>query len=364
MACFCRVNILEKLTFDQLVSVSEPKRVMRAKTVRGPPLDLEAYDDSVYYIFNFKSFPSTTGKRHKGYIKFFKPKSQKPLEKIECLVDCTCPDFRYRWAWANKQRGSSVVGAKSMNQSLNRAPRITNPRNRPGLCKHLLAMRDFVYGQYEEFDGQLPDASKKIERIVKNVQSQTTQTGKPVVINKPDAKKNADQAKKKPVNEPAKPAPKDAKGTKPQTPPVPAPGKPGVPADKLPKLSIPSSPVSGKIKPSKDAPPPEDKKKVPKPGSGSGTAFLDRRFNRVESVIRDVNSATFKEILEEVDEVEVDEEASEALEILREIRDMIRSFTSEEEAAEANPPAEDAVADVDLPPPGGPGGGAPEEVPA
>lgn len=337
MACLCEVkSLLERLTFDQLVSVSEPKRVMRAKTVRGPPLDVEAYDDSVYYIFNFKSFPSTTGKRHKGFIKFFKPSKQKPLEKIECLVDCTCPDFRYRWAWANKQRGSSVVGAKSMNQALNRAPRITNPKARPGLCKHVLALRDFVYGQYEEFDGQLPDASKKIERIVKNVQAQTA-SGKPVVINKPD-----DKGKK--------PDLKQAK----QTPP-----KPDAAPQKQPKMVVPSSPVAAKVKPTKEPPKPEDEKKLPKPGSGSGTAFLDRRFNRVESVFNHVNSATFKAILAEVEDVEVDQEASEALDILREIRDLIRSFVGDEEKAEGNPDeggsGPDAPA-VDLP--------APDEAPA
>lgn len=351
MACLCSVkSLLERLTFDQLVSVSEPKRVMRAKTVRGPPLDVEAYDDSVYYVFNFKSFPSTTGKRHKGFIKFFKPKTQKPLEKIECLVDCTCPDFRYRWAWANKQRGSSVVGAKSMNQALNRAPRITNPRARPGLCKHVLALRDFVYGQYEEFDGTLPDASKKIERIVKNVQNKQAETGKPVVINKDDEKK---AGKGKPEEKPAeKPADKAAAPSKitPQPP------------TKTPKMTVPVNPVVGKTKTGNNRADPKDKK-APKPDSGSGTAFLDRRFGRVESVVTDVNSATFKEILSEVEDVEVDEEASEALEILREIRDLLRTFATEDEAEEGKPPAEDAPgdepgADLPAPPP------APEGAPA
>jgi len=339
MACLCSVkSLLERLTFDQLVSVSEPKRVMRAKTVRGPPLDVEAYDDSVYYVFNFKSFPSTTGKRHKGFIKFFKPKSQKPLEKIECLVDCTCPDFRYRWAWANKQRGSSVVGLKSMNQALNRAPRITNPRSRPGLCKHVLALRDFVYGQYEEFDGKLPDASKKIERIVKNVQDTQAKTGKPVVINNDDKKKDD---KTKPATKPGEKSP------------VPAAKTPPPPPAKTPKMTVPVNPVADKTKTGNNRPDPKDKK-APKAGSGSGTAFLDRRFGRVESVVTDVNSAIFKEILSEVEDVEVDEEASEALEILREIRDLLRTFATEDEAAEGKPPAEEEGAPepgADLPPP-------------
>ena len=113
--CLC-----ERLTFDNLFRVSEPKRVYRSFTVRGPPLEIDQYQDTVYYIFNFKANPSTTGLRHRGYIKFFKPKSKNPkdvpLQHLECLVDCECPDFRYRWAWANKQRQSSVVGPSSLNE--------------------------------------------------------------------------------------------------------------------------------------------------------------------------------------------------------------------------------------------------------
>lgn len=45
-----------------------------------------------------------------------------------------CPDYRYRWAWSNKQRQSSVVGPQSLNQAWNKAPRKTNPSGAPGLC--------------------------------------------------------------------------------------------------------------------------------------------------------------------------------------------------------------------------------------
>jgi hypothetical protein len=139
--CLC-----EALSFAQLFNLSEPKRIVRSNTVKGPPLDVKAFDDAQYHIFNFKSNPSTTGLRHHGYIKFNKPKKTEALTEIPCLVDCTCQDYRYRWAWTNKQRGASKVGAGSMNQALNRAPRITNPTNRPGLCKHILALKNYLQG--------------------------------------------------------------------------------------------------------------------------------------------------------------------------------------------------------------------------
>lgn len=164
-------QLCERLTFDKLFRISDPKRVYRSYTVHGPPLEMDSYQDSVYYCFNFKSSPSTTGLRHRGYIKFFKPlrKNPKdvPLQHLECLVDCMCPDFKFRWAWANKQRGSSTVGPKSLNQAINRAPRKTNPTGKPGLCKHILAARQYIYGLIDAFDSDEPDTAEKLNKLTK-----------------------------------------------------------------------------------------------------------------------------------------------------------------------------------------------------
>lgn len=159
----------EHMSFDQLFRISDPKRVARSFTVKGPPLDIDTTQDALFYVFNFKSSPSTTGLRHKGYVKFLKPRRQnpnQPLQDINCSVDCTCPDYRYRWAWSNKQRRASQVGPQSLNQALNRAPRITNPGNRPGLCKHILAMREYIYGMLSSFPGDAP-ISKKLDKLTR-----------------------------------------------------------------------------------------------------------------------------------------------------------------------------------------------------
>jgi len=137
--------LCEKLSFRQLLAYSEPKRKQRARNVRGPSLKLETGDDSNYYMFNFRGYPSTTGQRHVGYVRFLKPKNpDTPLKDIDCEVDCDCPDFKYRFAWSNKQRGAAKVGPGSYNKAFNRAPRITNPTNQPGLCKHLIAVKDYL----------------------------------------------------------------------------------------------------------------------------------------------------------------------------------------------------------------------------
>lgn len=158
----------ERLTYDKLFRISEPKRVRRSLTVRGPPLEIEGGQNAETFFFNFKSNPSTTGLRHKGYVKFFKPRRRGvPLQRVECLVDCTCPDYKFRWAWANKQRGSGRVGPQSLNQAWNQAPRITNPGSRPGLCKHILAARDFIYGLVSKFEPGTPDTTDKLDRLTR-----------------------------------------------------------------------------------------------------------------------------------------------------------------------------------------------------
>ena len=171
-----KLYLAERLTFDKLFRMSEPKRVLRSNTVHGPPLEIDSYQDVVYYCFNFKANPSTTGLRHRGYVKFFKPPNprQKPLQHLECLVDCTCPDYRYRWAWTNKQRGSGVVGTNSLNQAWNRAPRRTNPKGKSGLCKHILAARSYIYGLISSFPGDEPDTAEKLNKLTKYAKKRWT----------------------------------------------------------------------------------------------------------------------------------------------------------------------------------------------
>lgn len=176
------ILLQEEMSFSELLAASEPKRILRSKTVRGPNLDIEAFDSSMYYWFNFKAFPSTEKKRHKGYIKFVKPRNpDTPLERVQCVVDCDCKDYRYRWAWANKQRRASKVGSGSLNQSLNRAPRITNPTARPGLCKHLITLRDYIYGQDSRFvPSDEPEDSERLRKLTAVAHVTVGSDGRPV----------------------------------------------------------------------------------------------------------------------------------------------------------------------------------------
>ena len=161
-----RQYLCERMTYNQLLKLTTPARRERAKHVRGPSLKLETSAGSNYYHFNFRGYPSTTGHRHVGYVRFLKPPNpDTPLGDVNCEVDCTCEDMKYRWAWANKQRQAGLVGPGSYNKSINRAPRITNPKGRPGLCKHCAAVGAYlgalVYKMPEELS-----APERLGRLV------------------------------------------------------------------------------------------------------------------------------------------------------------------------------------------------------
>jgi hypothetical protein len=286
---------MPRLTFDRLFQVSDPKRVTRSFDVKGPPLDIDAYRDSVYYAFNFKShITNTTGLRHRGYVKFFRPRSNvpTPLQHLPCIVDCTCPDYRYRWAWANKQRGSGVVGPRSMNQSLNRAPRITNPQARPGLCKHILAVRDYIYGLLSRFEGDEPDTSYKLDKLLKYASKRWADfPGQMAAAREREAlfRRNAQRrnvAGPPPVPAPEPAAPAEVPGEAPELPPeveLPVPPVPQQPQAQ-PPLAVPPEerrrqrewPGQPPV-PSLPAGPQKAKSRV---ATGGYDTEAERRFNR------------------------------------------------------------------------------------
>ena len=290
------IYLCERLTFDKLFRISDPKRVYRSFTVRGPPLEIDSYQDAIYYAFNFKSNPSTTGLRHRGYIKFFKPLRRNPrdvpLQHLECLVDCMCPDFRYRWAWANKQRGSSRVGPDSLNQAWNRAPRITNPSGRPGLCKHILAARGYIYSLLSSFPSDRPDTAEKLNKLTKIATRRWTDfegamaaaKEREQVLLQRRAQRNVGIMPPPivpvapPGRKPAPPPPPKKPGVPPPPSKPPKPPKPGQPP--LPPEEEPLPPMEPKgspLKPVKTSKPPTPKKPLSTKGQAKPKRVLGNR---------------------------------------------------------------------------------------
>jgi hypothetical protein len=252
------VLLQEKLTYDQLFRMSEPKRWNRSLTVKMPPLEMQQFQTGHQwcfdYYFNAKAKPSTTGLRHRGMIRFIKPKDagkkNTPLSKLHVEIDCQCPDYRYRWAYMNHQRGAGPIGPDSLNQCINKAPKKTNPHGLSGMCKHILATRDYIYGQLTGFPEDLPD-TEKLDRLTKRATKRwlnfddemRAAKERSAKIAMAKARRNIgvppkDQNKPlaKPAIEPAPPLPPDIETTEPAEPAKPTaqtPEIPGVPPEQF-----------------------------------------------------------------------------------------------------------------------------------
>lgn len=148
--------LCERMTFNQLLSASGNKqdnsRMDRAKHVNARSVRVTTIDENEAWTFSYKSqgHHSTTGDRHHGYVRFFKDNVRKNerASDIECMVDCDCPDYKYRWAYNNARAGASITGNSSWNGNNGKPPR---PREQggvgnlgEGLCKHLIALGKFL----------------------------------------------------------------------------------------------------------------------------------------------------------------------------------------------------------------------------
>ena len=243
-----------------------------------------------------------------------------------------CPDYRYRWAWANHQKKAGPIGKNSLNQCISRAPRKTNPQGIPGLCKHILATRDFIYGllygfpedmgpsdrldrltkhatkRWINFDAEMAAARERDAKIAaakarRNIglppQRQNRLASKLAAVMPPELTgipmepwirppPSPQELKAKYGKAPAAPkAPQAPKGPK---APAPAPPPPGQRRRELP----PAAPVKKiPIKPAKAAEKPA--KKAAAPGEIKGLTpgqFLGRRFLKTEGVDSMTNMKT------------------------------------------------------------------------
>ncbi len=140
--------LTERMSFRDLFNASDPARIERSDDVRviSKPMDVDSIDQTETWIFSYKSYPSTTGYRWKGNIKFFKENisGQESASDIDCMVDCECFDYRYRYAYANAKQDASTIGPNSLNRCINSPPIKMNPGENPGLCKHLLALGEYL----------------------------------------------------------------------------------------------------------------------------------------------------------------------------------------------------------------------------
>lgn len=133
-------------------------RIERAGTVRVKSRPVSVDDGRESWNFSYKSNPSTTGNRWHGFIQFLKGDMNDGdnAQELECLVNCDCPDYKYVWAYSNKENDAGFTGqpyndnngrpwlASSLPSPEHPTDRRTNPNKIPGLCKHLIALAGYL----------------------------------------------------------------------------------------------------------------------------------------------------------------------------------------------------------------------------
>lgn len=196
-----REVLSETMTFNQLLGSSDQGRARRSTHVSSKSVRVTTIDEDEAWTFSYKSqgSHSTTGKRWHGYVRFLKDNVAKnqTAANVECMVDCDCPDYKYRFAYNNARAGAGITGAQSWNGNNGNPPR---PREQGGvgdygngLCKHLISLGRFLQTEVEPDQPQEPEKPEP--------------TAQPQQPTKPQPKP---QAKPEPKPEPQQPEPKVA----------------------------------------------------------------------------------------------------------------------------------------------------------
>lgn len=188
--------LMERMSFRQLFAGSEGGRKERgAHDVDPKSSAVTATDDGEAWTFNYKSHPSTTGQRWHGFVQFFKEdvSGKDNAMDLECMVDCDCPDYRYRYAYNNKQADVGWTGNnpnwKYSNQNNGRKWR---PRSQGGvgdygvgMCKHLCSLSEYLKTVIEPEAPQpddkppMPEPKKPVDKRPVAQKAPTTAAPKP-----------------------------------------------------------------------------------------------------------------------------------------------------------------------------------------
>ena len=101
----------ENMTYDELLQLTaktprspedDTNRIDRSKTVNVRSLPVSVEEDNEQWNFRYKSDRATgnPGDPLEGNILFLKGNVERndDAAQLECKVDCSCLDYKYRWA--------------------------------------------------------------------------------------------------------------------------------------------------------------------------------------------------------------------------------------------------------------------------
>ena len=169
-------KICEGFSFKDLLRSSDPARLNRSKTVSNKSLGVRSLDELETWNFSYKSNPSSTGKRHQGYIKFNKENvdmTDNPAD-LEIICDCNCEDMTYNLAYRNNQNQITPIGSTAINKSSGQKP--TPEHDHFGLCKHLGSLARFL----NETTIQAPTPEENIPQSIPKQRVNTKQQPVPI----------------------------------------------------------------------------------------------------------------------------------------------------------------------------------------
>jgi hypothetical protein len=149
-------GLQENMTYDQLLKLTadtprspdtNTNRIDRSKNVRVRSIPVSVEEGMEQWNFRYRSDRTTgdPGEPLQGHITFIKGEvqSKDQAAELECKVDCSCPDYRYKFAHNNFKQGAGDIGPKSLNKAINRSPKPAYDIGE-GLCKHLSALSGYL----------------------------------------------------------------------------------------------------------------------------------------------------------------------------------------------------------------------------
>ena len=148
--------LFENMNYDDLLKLTadtprspedDTNRIDRSKTVTVRSLPVSIEENSEQWNFRYKSsrVSSVTDETFEGHITFLKGELGRndDAARLECKVDCGCPDYMYRFAYNNYVQGAGNIGPDSENNAINRRPKPAYDIGE-GLCKHLVALGKYL----------------------------------------------------------------------------------------------------------------------------------------------------------------------------------------------------------------------------
>lgn len=152
-------KLTENMSYSELLALTDKtprspddgtNRIERSRNVRVRNLPVSVEEGLEQWNFRYKSAPRTgnPGLPLEGHIAFLKGdvSNKDSAEDLDVKVDCSCRDYKYKFAHNNYKQGAGDIGPNSLNGAINRPPKPAYDIGE-GLCKHLTALSKYLQTQ-------------------------------------------------------------------------------------------------------------------------------------------------------------------------------------------------------------------------